>query len=280
MAAVKDIRVRIESVESVAKITKTLSLIASSALTKCKRELAAVEERLKVLQEPVQQILGKLQNKGADFEEQDPKHRILIVVGSEKGLCGPFNSRIAKSFASNYQPYKYSKVVLLGKKLFSKIRLEDSLNLRIPNSLASLGEISFYLSEIFLKQAEPFNASCEVIYSRFKNLLTLDPAVVKPISPTFFLSFFLEAHQRLGRKLDDSIFPQKVYKLYLSTFFHYALISSRASEEAARVVAMDSATKNSEDLAQSLTLKMNKLRQDAITRQLIEIISGAQELRT
>lgn len=279
MSAVRDLRVRIASVKTIAKITKTLSLVASSTLTKCRKLLSMSEEKMLALEGPLLEILGKLQNKRPKVEGSDlpSEHttRMVIVIGSERGFCGTFNSKLAKALHAPMQaPGGPHKIVCLGKKMFP--RLDNALKLNLPRGLEAITDLAFYLCQRVLDEARAGPISCTLAYNRFRSVLASDVEIANLTNPYFFLEFFIDAHKRLGEKVDDALFPQNVYQLYLQSVFHFALLSSRAAEESSRVVAMDNATKNSQELARSLTIKMNKIRQETITRELIEILTGAQ----
>jgi F-type H+-transporting ATPase subunit gamma len=273
VSAVKDLRVRIANVETIAKITKTLSLVASSALTKCRRLLYGSEAKLRVLEEPLKELLEKLQSKRLNLSEEESAHKkLVIVIGSERGFCGSFNAKVIKALNSIPQEVK---LIALGKKMFSKLQSSSALKLNLPLSLEAIPDLAFYLAQKILDEATAEPTLCAVVYSKFKSIVAADVEMVDLIESQFFLNTFSEAHRRLGRKVDDDLFPSKVYQVYLQSMLHFAMLSSRAAEEAARVVAMDNAAKDSKELAADLTIKMNKIRQENITRELIEILTGA-----
>jgi F-type H+-transporting ATPase subunit gamma len=283
MASLKALRLRIKSIKSTQKITKAMQMVAASKLRRSKEALedgaiyhdlvAETLHRLpRSLDDPSK--LEKLVLSGND----KPSKILAIVVTSERGLCGGFNASVLRYVRSEIDQMKADgldvKIVTIGKKglPFMTQRYGSDLIAHFANpSTADLKAVADLDKEIKTLIESGFD-SCKIYFSHFKNAMTQIPQA-KTVIPA-------EAHTDMqpqnlyefeGEGLADTVIG-----MYISSEVYYALLESKASEEAARMVAMDSATKNAGDMIQRLTLSMNRSRQATITKELIEIISGAE----
>jgi len=290
MPSLLDIRRRIRAVRSTQQITKAMKMVAASKLRRSQermlntRPFAAQTRRvlnsLAVRVDPRQHPL--LDQRGEPRAGGKP---LLIVITGDRGLCGSFNANVLKHAAAFIleQPGHHVALALLGRKgrdyfvrrgfeavyehanLFSKLTFEDA---------QGIGQAAI----------EEFTAgrvdSVHLVYNEFKTVLSQRVAVARllPLSREAFEDAGAEpAIEYLYEPAPQEIFDRLLPR-YVEFEIYHALLESDAAENAARMTAMDSATKNAAEVIDSLTLNMNKVRQAAITREIIEVVSGAEAL--
>lgn len=291
MTSVKDLRLRIASISTTAKITKTMRMVASTELVKYKKLLPLAIERKKLLESHLFNLesssLAQLSLlKGSHSSK---KKQIIIVLGSDRGLCGGFNTKMLKTLnlqknedldeKVNVNDKASKTLIIIGKKISAQIKDQETIRLSSANGLLYTFQIASYISELLLKFSEEFLLECSIIYSKFNNALSCE--IVEDKLLPFFENNqkkFPEDQKFAQLETDDQEFESNLALAYLKSTIHHAIISSKASEESSRVIAMDGATRNSNQLIETLTLQMNKIRQSSITRELIEIVSSSQAL--
>jgi len=283
MATLRDIRRRIRSVGSTAQITKTMEMVSASKL---RRAQVAVEAARPYGVE-LRNVLQNLAAASSDvqhpvFLRREARRRAIVLVTSDRGLCGAFNMNLIKTaeglVRSSSAPTAY---VLLGKKGFDYFRRRkaDVLAFNIEGggvaSWKYAEELSRNLTARFL--AGEIDA-VDLVYTSFKSALNRS-IVVEPYLP-------LGTGAESGTPARDYIYEptpsailERIVPYFLAVRLYMALAESAASEHGARMVAMGSATKNANDMIQNLTLHMNRTRQATITREIVEIVAGAEALK-
>ena len=284
MANLKEIRNRITSIGSTMKITKAMKMVSAAKLKKAQDAITAMRPYSNKLTELLQNLSATLDaDSGGVYSQQRKVSKVLlVVVTSNRGLCGGFNSSITKATQNAIKTtYKDEQVDLLtiGKKGNDLLRKEHTV---IENNTAIFDELTFdnvaviaeKLMQLFVDGAYD---KIEIVYNSFKNAATQVVNVEQflPIKP-------IEAD---GNVSADYIFePQKeeivaaLIPKSLKTQLFKALRDSFASEHGARMTAMHKATDNANDLRDSLLLTYNKARQAAITNEILEIVGGAEAL--
>lgn len=296
MANLKDLKNRINSVTSTQKITKAMKMVAASKLRRAQEAAEAarpyaerMENVLSGLADSVKGIAGApklLVGTGAD------KTHLVIVATSERGLCGGFNTSIVKAARLKIQELtkagKTVKILCIGKKGFAQLQRIYGEKIIEVVDLSDVKNLGFSdVSPIADKVLGMFDASefdfVTLFYARFKSALT-QIVTEQQLIPAAFEEKEGEAK---GESLKGSIYEyEPEEKEILSTLLprnvavqlFRALLENAASEQGARMTAMDSATRNAGDMIDRLTLQYNRTRQAAITSELIEIISGAEAL--
>lgn len=296
MPSLKDLKTRITSVQSTQKITQAMKMVAASKLKKA--QLAA--EAARPYAERMERVLSGL---GASVAGQPGGPRLLVgsgsedvhlivVATSERGLCGGFNTSIVRAAKQRIEVLvgegKAVKILCIGKKGALQLRRQygamfvDVVDLSHVRRLGfgDVSPISERLQEMF--EAGDFDV-CTIYYARFKSALTqivtsqqlIPVAIVDSdeagVSPD--LGGAVYEYEPGERGILKALLPRNV-----SVQIFRALLENAASEQGSRMTAMDAATRNAGDMITSLTLKYNRTRQAAITRELIEIISGAEAL--
>lgn len=280
-ASMKDIKLRIKSVESTMQITKAMELVASSKLRKAKER----HERCKPYFEGLKNTLESIERSNGDFsspyqEQREVKKRCMIVFAGDRGLAGGYNSNIFKTVSEMmldgvptcFVPVGKRAVDFMIRKGYEIVTTEFSevADVSIPDCFAMSNLIAQgYLSGRF--------DAVSIVYTQFVSMLTQTPASesLLPLSKK-------EGEQEKGLRplvlYEPS--PDAVYNAivpnYLAGMIYGAMCESVASELGARRTAMDAASKNAAEMIDDLSLRYNRARQGAITQEITEIVAGAE----
>ncbi|MDX1924413.1 MAG: ATP synthase F1 subunit gamma [Rickettsiaceae bacterium] len=281
MSNVKALRNRIKSVKSTQKITKAMRMVAASKLNKAKNSAKFAS----AYREKIQSLFGALKNteeevtgllSSAILSKRDSfKSSIIIIYGSDRGLCGPFNSNIFKKLKGEIDKYPQPKIITIGKKIDQIITKIAKSDFHLSASTDAM-EISARLIE-FIENNLKSEPSCQIVsyYTIFKNTLTLIPSCAR-IAPMENSEQNLSSSSSV--EFEGANLMEKLCKSFIESNIIANLYESKASSEASCMTAMDSATRNAGSMIQNLTLKMNRTRQAIITNELIEVIAGAEAI--
>ena len=292
MPSLDDLKKRIKSVKSTQKITKAMKMVAAAKLRKAQENA----ENGRPYSEKMQNIILNLTKSINDLKNapqllvgtgQDETN-LCVVMTSDRGLCGGFNSSICKlakiRFKKILNEGKKLKIITVGTKGLDQIRREFGDYIIKKISFKDKKKISFIEAEIVGKaiidlfKKKEFD-KCILFYNNFKNVITQIPQAQQIIPVELDLS---EKKSEDVTSYDfepeeDEILEDLLPK-NISTQVYKALLENAASEQGSRMTAMDNATRNAGDLVDKLTIKYNRSRQASITKELIEIISGAESL--
>ncbi len=287
----KEVRNRIKSVQSTQQITKAMKMVSAAKLRRAQDAIIQMRPYAKKLQEMLSNIVSNVEG-GASIklaEERAVEKVLLIVITSDRGLCGAYNSNVVKlakaTIAEKYHlQYQKGNVVIwnIGKKgwesmsksgFVTNATFKDIyLNLTFENVQAAAQ------AAVKAFENKEFDA-IEVIYSQFRNAATQE-FVAEPFLP------IPKVLPKAGAKKSDFIFePNKedliaeLMPKILNTQLFKAVLDGNASEHGARMTAMDKASENANELLKSLKISYNRARQAAITTELTEIVSGAAALQ-
>lgn len=282
-----DLRRRIGSVRNTQKITRAMKTVSAAKLRRSVQDL----NRNRPYMEKLEYLLGKLSSSVSDLElpfmeQRDSGDVLVIVLSSDKGLCGSFNTNIIRRAEEHYQQVKEAgdevEFILVGQKvskyfaardypvresyteLMSKLSYRDSLDL------------ASFLQDIY--RSEPIKR-IEFVYAQFISASRQEIGIKQmfPISS--------EWEQQEGDDVEYILEPsaaelfQAILPKYINSLVYRVLLESSASEHSARMIAMDLATRNADDMIKKLTLTLNKLRQALITKELLEIITATEALK-
>jgi F-type H+-transporting ATPase subunit gamma len=290
MPSLDDLKKRIKSVKSTQKITKAMKMVAAAKLRRAQESA----EKGRPFSEKMNNVILNLSSSISDKDSaskflvgtgKDTTH-LCVVITADRGLCGGFNTNICRK-AKNY----FEKILKEGKllKIFT-VGSKGHDQLKRLYGKYIIEKINFKgLKKITYKEAENtgkiiiklFNESqfdvCKIFYNRFKNVITQIPQEqqIVPIEKQKEVKIsdnFYEFEPEENEILED-LLPRNI-----STQIFKAFLENAASEQGSRMTAMDNATRNAEDLVDKLTINYNRTRQAAITKELIEIISGAENL--
>jgi F-type H+-transporting ATPase subunit gamma len=287
MSGLKQLRSRVKSIKSTQKITKAMQVVSAAKLRKVKDLAEDLNDYSNVLASIVHDVTLNLNQMELSSDElkffrNDYAHmpHLLLIMTSERGLCGSFNSAIIKAAKRDIASFKEQgvkvRLIIVGKKGYDAFKneysdlIEEHYHVVKEKSLRVALQIKEKI--ISLIQQEKIG-SCFIYYNEFKNALT-QVMTRKRVLP-------VEAELRSDTSVyeyEGSGFVDILINLYITGVMKYGFLQNKASEEAARMTAMDNATRNAGDLIDSLTLKLNRSRQAMITTELTEIISGAEAL--
>ncbi|ADX67914.1 ATP synthase F1 subunit gamma [Weeksella virosa] len=286
MANLKEIRNRITSVGSTMQITSAMKLVSAAKLKKAQDSIIALRPYANKLRELVQNISSNLDSEvgTALTEQREVKNVLLVVINSNRGLCGGYNSSIIKkvnSLLQNELKGKNVEMITIGKKAFDAYKntghvkqnassIWDNLNFN------DVADVANAMTEDFV---EGKYDQIRIIYNKFIN------AVLQEVQNEQFLPVQIEQVEEVNNEELEYIFePGKaeivtdLIPLTLKTQLYKAVLDANASEHGARMTAMHKATDNAEELKRNLVIQYNKARQAAITNEILEIVSGAEAL--
>jgi F-type H+-transporting ATPase subunit gamma len=284
MANIKQLSSRINAIQSSGKLTRTMNMIAYSQFIKFKDAFFEASEIKRCIEKSINEALdlttinaihGSCDNNSANNISSNSSY---LFVGSNKGLNGNFNIKMMRFLKDiikkEYNQVNTSYIFILGQKLLQPLKTlfpQEKIQY-IP--FTSAIEHMFFLAQNILKEIINLEiSSLSIFYTKFYNILDSQPSKCTIDTDFKRLKFI---YKKINS--DDNQDIIKLYEKYLLYQIYYCLISSKVSEEACRMMAMNTAAKNCDELIESLTLQMNKQRQSNITRELTEIIAGSQAI--
>ena len=292
MPSLDDLKKRIKSVKSTQKITKAMKMVAAAKLRKAQESA----EKGRPYSQKMQNIILNL-TKSINDPQNAPKLLVgtgqdktylCVVLSADRGLCGGFNSNICKLAKTNFKKIlsegKELKIIAVGIKGLDQIRREYGEYIIKKFSFKDKKKITFSEAEIIgneiikLFEEKQFD-KCILFYNNFKNVITQIPQAQQ----------IIPAEQNTVKETDDNLLSyefepeedeilEDLLPKNISTQVFKAFLENAASEQGSRMTAMDNATRNAGDLVDKLTITYNRSRQASITKELIEIISGAESL--
>ena len=277
----KDIRLRIKSVESTMQITKAMELVASSKLRKAMERLDRARPFFDLVYETMTGISASNKEFGSVFIRERPvKKALYVVIAGDRGLAGGYNANVLKHAAAVMEGQE-AIVAPLGKKSVDYFTRHGYEILEAPEQTVEAISLDdcFLFAEILCKGFRNGDFD-EVyfVYSGFKTMLSQEPAARKvlPLSfekPETGKAINYTVYDPSSEEVFDLVAPQ-----YLAGLLYGAICESFASEQGARRTAMESATDNAQEMIGNLNLMYNRARQSAITQEITEIVSGANAL--
>ncbi|MDB9705434.1 F0F1 ATP synthase subunit gamma [Pelagibacteraceae bacterium] len=292
MPTLDDLKKRIKSVKSTQKITKAMKMVAAAKLRKAQENA----EKGRPYSQKMQNIVLNLTKSFNDPENApklmvgtgEDKIYLCIVLTADRGLCGGFNSNICRLAKNNFKKLlsegKKLKIITVGSKGLDQIKREYGKYIIKNISFKEKKVISFNEAEIVGKEIiDLFNKKefdkCVLFYSNFKNVMTQIPQM-QQIIPAGKIELTDNKEEGISYEFepDEDEILEDLLPKNISTQVFKAFLENAASEQGSRMTAMDNATRNAGDLVDKLTINYNRSRQASITKELIEIISGAESL--
>ncbi len=287
MASLKSIKKRIVSVKNTRQITKAMKMVSAAKLRRAQENVVAARPYARKLSEVLQSLAGNLEGDLHPLlEKREAKKLLLIVVTSDRGLCGGFNANLCKTaerfIRENKDVYEQVSLLTVGRKGYEFLKNRHAIYKNVSNVLAkpnyqaaaSLAQdvIEGFQNEEYDQVVLLFNAFRTVMSQdiTFQQLLPVVPEE-KTVADEAPVEFIYEPS--LGELLAE-ILPKNI-----EVQIFKATLESVAAEHGARMTAMDSASKNANEMIGKLTLQYNRARQAAITTELMEIISGAESIK-
>ena len=298
MPSLKTIRKRINSVKSTQKITRAMKMIAGARLQRAQQRITALRPYAIKTQQVLQSVGATLWIDTEDSEEhagllaelaiyelqkRPEKNVLIVVITSDRGLCGGFNSNITRmterewrNFEAHHKVVQFVTIGRKGREFLTRRhaniardfpRVFDSLDIKTAGVIADWVSARYRKKEI---------DAIYLVYNEFKSAITqkvvLERLLPLPAPPTPPQGEYLF-------EPNPAVLLERLVPMYMEISFFRALLESHAAEHGARMTAMDSATRNAKDMIGRLTLQYNRARQAAITKELMEIIGGAEALK-
>ena len=291
MPSLKDLKIRINTVKSTQKITSAMKMVASAKLKKAQEKAESGRPYATKMSSIVSTLASKV-NKGSGpkllFGNNSDKNILLVAISADRGLCGGFNNNISKEVRRRVKELendgKIVKLILVGRKVGSVLKRE--MGDRIIGSFTGIQGDNLTFTKVspvslqILSLFEENNVDeVEMLYNRFQSVIS-QVVTKKQLIPAEVSDEKIEEEEdqqtTYEYEPEEEIILKDLLPRNLSTQIYSALLESSAGELAARMTAMDNATRNAGELIDRLTLEYNRTRQAFITKELIEIISGAE----
>jgi F-type H+-transporting ATPase subunit gamma len=291
MASLDDLKKRIASVKSTQKITKAMKMVAAAKLRRAQESA----EKGRPYSEKMNNIILNLSSGISDKENApkllsgsgNDKVHLCVVMTSDRGLCGGFNSNIIKKaksyFAKLVDEGKDLKIITVGSKGNDQLKRAYGDKIIANISFKESKHANYFDAEKVGKmviekfEAEEFDV-CTIFYNQFKNVITQIPQEQQIIPLNVENSEEEKSEDSYEFEPDEDEILSNLLPKNISTQIFKAMLENSASEQGSRMSAMDNATRNAGEMVDKLTIEYNRSRQAAITKELIEIISGAESL--
>jgi F-type H+-transporting ATPase subunit gamma len=291
MPTIKELRLRIKTLQNTSKITSAMKMVSASRLRRAQDAFNRTRPYYQKMQELLEQVTASFQDLNHPLMKvREPKKVRYYVLTSDRGLCGSFNNNLLKFYVKSLDRSKATESVGLGRRardFITRSKIDTAKAMAGLTNVPNFGGASEIASGAIRDFISGDVDQVFLIYNQYKSALSQVPAIVQllpfPKPPKaakkdkaaapggFRLDYIVEPNPE---EVFNELLPQLVtIQVYRS------LLENAVGEHTARMTAMDAATKNTKELIGSLTLKMNRARQAAITRELIEIVSGAEALK-
>ncbi|MFC2140392.1 ATP synthase F1 subunit gamma [Candidatus Auribacterota bacterium] len=287
MATLQEVKKRIESIKKTKKITNAMQMVAGAKLYKATEKLTHAREMFEEFYCVINATdFSLFPNENILWQGKKQVNNIgLIVLSSDRGLCGSFNTFILKKLNDFLVSKKNAQLIMIGKKGLSFCHKNNLTVLQEQNDF--LNQITFEKATSFFNEMKNFYLNNKIdelyiLYNKFFSVIKQKP-VIKRILPVFPLETF-HTNKSKEKPLEyilepsASIIIDRLIETYGRTLIYKAFCESVVSEEGSRMNAMKAATDNAEDMIDYLTLSYNRVRQAEITKQIVEIISAAEAL--
>ena len=287
MPTLLDFRRRIRSVKNTQQITRAMKFVAAARLRRAQEAAIAARPYARELARMLRSIMSRIAEPQHPLLARRPEERILtLVLTGERGLAGAFNANILRKALDFFRANKGKKIsaIPVGKKGRDALRkarfsfVAEYVNVLARVDFGTAREIASLVTDLYAREEID---SVYIVFSEFKTVMTPNLVITKLLPVEGVQTDDESAVESTGSQV-DYIYEQPVEQLlgkllprYIETQVLRAMLESSAAEHAARMTAMESATKNAGDVIEALTLHMNKVRQAAITKEIIEIVSGA-----
>ncbi len=292
MASLKELKNRIKSVKSTQKITKAKQMVAAAKL----RRAQAAAEAARPYSQRLAKVMGSLATRVSGDSAPlllrgtgKAERHLLVVVNTDKGLCGGLNANIVKAAKLQARELiaqgKQVEFYLVGRKGRAPIKRDYAASVKTEYDTSAVRNLGFTEAEAIADdlvtkfEAGQFDVA-HLVYPVFKSALAQDPTVVQimPVPTPEGAAMQAWADAVVEYEPDEETILGELLPRYIRTQLFVALLEREASEQGASMTAMDNATRNAGDLINKLTIQYNRSRQAAITTELIEIIAGAEAL--
>lgn len=284
MASMRDIKRRKSSIQSTQQITKAMKLVSTVKLQKARNRAEQSNPYFNYMYQTVTSMLARSGNLDHPYlKAGDSGKKAIITIASNRGLAGGYNSNIVKLVTSSGIAIEDARIYMIGRKAKEQLQ-RKGYEIKADYSDVIEGPTYEDAAAICKEVLDAFSngeiGEIYLAYTHFKNTVSHEPTLMKLLPVEFDEAELNEADSNLLMNYEpsedealDLIIPK-----YLTSLFYGALVEAVASENGARMQAMDSATSNADEMISDLTLKYNRARQGSITQELTEIIAGAEAI--
>ena len=286
MPSTRDIRRRIKSVKNTRQITKAMELVAASKMKKAQQAALAGRAYAGLMAEMLAAVAGRVEESQHPFlARREVRTRGIILVTSDKGLCGPLNSNLFKLVTEVKGPAKYAVIGRKGSQFIARTKRELLADFTVSDrvAFAEVKVVTEFMTKQFLDGAVD---TVELIYPHFRNTLVQTPTNLPLLPLQNLAAVIADLHQDSGSaaKADDReiLFEpdaqtvlESLLPLYVNREVYQHVLDAKASEHSSRMVAMKTAKDNATKLVGDLTLEYNKARQAGITQEILEIAAAS-----
>lgn len=289
MANTRDIRNRIKGVKNTRKITKAMQMVATSKMKRAQESAKCGRHYALLLADVIGSLSSNLQESGQAFFESRPvKHRGILVLSTDKGLCGALNANLFRLVNELDASAKFVAVGKRATQYLSRTRRDLLADFTVSDR-APFSEVRKVVEFLLHQYLEENIDTVEVAYTSFVNTLQQEPEIVQLLPFSDLETMLATLHARFGSPDDESAKDSReilfepgreeilaeLASLYVKQEIYQLILESQASEHSARMVAMKNATDNAGNLVDDLTLQYNRARQAAITQEIIELSAAA-----
>lgn len=286
----RDIKRKIKSVNSTMQITKAMELVSTAKLKRSRDRMDITRPYFETVVETVQDLIKEQKKIKHEFlNQREVKNSIYVIITGDRGLCGGYNNNAMKLAIEDIQDKATAKVIAIGKKSRDTFTKRDYNVVREYTYISEnpqyseSQEIARYLLKLYAQEEVD---EIKLIYTRFistisqeATMLKLLPIVMKDEEEEEVYSETEDDESYMTYEPSPEVVISYVIPKYVESTIYGALVESAAAEQAARRVAMESATDNAEEMIENLTLSFNQARQSSITQEISEIVGGAEALK-
>ena len=285
MPSTRDIRRRIKSVKNTRQITKAMELVAASKMKKAQQAALAGRPYAQLMSSMLASLATQVEDVQHPFlVKREVKTRGILLVSTDKGLCGPLNANLFKIVSENKGSIKFAVIGRKGAQFLARTKRDLMADFQVHDRVP-FSEVRVAIEFMVKQYLEGVVDTIEVIYPRFKNTLVQEPTL-RPVLPLSSVAEFSAAlrtesghvapadtREMLFEPSADQVIDA-LLPFYVNRYIYQLVLSSKASEHSARMVAMKTAKDNATKLLGDLTLEYNKARQAGITQEILEIAAA------
>lgn len=283
MATLREVRKRIKSAKNIQQITKAMKMVAAAKLKKAQDRIIAARPYADKIREVISELIGKADPKKYPIlaENKCVKKDAIVLLSSDKGLCGSYNTNLVKEVLRRLKENQDINIFFIGKKGMDGLK---KFAREIEIFKYNDKKINWIdVEEISSHMLRDFSAGkykkVDLIYSEFQASLT-QKVVVRPLLP---VKFEADPEHTANRDFlyepGEEVLLKDLLNRYVKTQLYRAIFEAQAAEHGVRMVSMEMATNNAKEMIKSLTLLANKTRQTAITKEILEIVGGAEAIK-
>jgi F-type H+-transporting ATPase subunit gamma len=286
MASTRDIRRRIKSVKNTRQITKAMELVAASKMKKAQGLALAGRPYAQLMSRMLAALANRVEESLHPFlVKREVKTRGILLITTDKGLCGPLNANLFKLVFEIKGPAKFVAIGRKGAQFLARTKRDMVADFTVSDRV-QFSEVKPVVEMMMQMYLDGKIDTLEIIYPRYKNTLVQEP-LIRPLLPLASVKEFVSAlnvEHGGGKAVDDRVMLfepsahsvlEALLPFYVNRYVYQLVLSAKASEHSARMVAMKTAKDNATKLLGDLTLEYNKARQAAITQEILEIAAAS-----